>query len=396
MQLGTCQPAQSRLSHHDKMDHFSGMFDLGGRRGLGAGCKLPTAPPSAQQRCLNVEDLFGEYSLVSNQVQSEAGPPTGNIKFDLRKSAEQSSPFAPQMAANNTPTRGGGDGGLPAETLPTILPPGRTGANATIVHPMPHAQPRGPATATPAQIMPYSGFNKALKKWGMGNEVSIMQDLKWQKDIDGNAQKNKQFQDVVGGLQDFRTYLFIKSGSAFVMVLHLPMKFVAISKANQHLQGRLVGFVGDCTAKKDPTPIILSQQKTRKWETKTSSTDAMALNAYYTADPTRRGRLWVPNQAGTHKWTAVKAPLLLAIPLVLFKAIQEEGKLLMPHKIRDLIMALICEAANVAQAIAAWDLIVSWCILAAQQDMNGNSLLGLPVDAVMEGDDKYLAKWIGQ
>jgi hypothetical protein len=174
------------------------------------------------------------------------------------------------------------------------------------------------------------------------------------------------------------------------------MKFVAISKANQHLQGRLVGFVGDRMAKKDPTPIFLPQQKTWKWETKMTSTDAMALEAYYTADPTRRGRLWVPDQASAHEWTAVKAPLLLAIPLVLFKAIQEEGKPLMPHKIRGLVMALICEAANVAQASAAWDLILSWCILAAQQDMNGNSLLGLPVDAVMEGDDKYLAKWIGQ
>ena len=135
-------------------------------------------------------------------------------------------------------------------------------------------------------------------------------------------------------------------------------------------------------AAKDPTPIILPQQKTWKWETKMTSSDGMALEAYYTVDPTRRVKLWVPDQANAHEWTPVKGPLLLTIPLMLFKAIQEEGKPLMPHKIRGLVMGLIREATNIAQASATWDLILSWCILAAQQDTNGNSLLGLPVDVV--------------
>ena len=68
----------------------------------------------------------------------------------------------------------------------------------------------------------------------------------------------------------------------------------------------------------------------------------------------------------------------------------------MPHEIRGLVMAFIHEAVNVAKASTDWDLILSWCILAAQQDTNGNSFLGLPVDTVMERDDKYLAKWIDQ
>ncbi len=40
------------------------------------------------------------------------------------------------------------------------------------------------------------------------------------------------------------------------------MKLVAISEATQHLQGRFVGFVGDNMATKDPTPIVLPQEKT--------------------------------------------------------------------------------------------------------------------------------------
>jgi hypothetical protein len=207
--------------------------------------------------------------------------------------------------------------------------------------------------------MPYFGFNEALKKWGTGNKASIARDLQWKKEVDGDAQKIKQFQDVVGGLQDFRTYLLIKPGSAFVPVLHLPMKFVAISEATQHLHGRFVGFVEDCTATKDPTPIVLPQQKTWKWKTKMMPSDGMVLKAYYTADPTCRGRLWVSDQADSHEWMPVKAPLLLAIPFMLFKAIWEEGKLLMPHKIRGLVMGLIGEATDVAQASVTWDLIPS-------------------------------------
>jgi hypothetical protein len=137
---------------------------------------------------------------------------------------------------------------------------------------------------------PYSGFDEVLKRRGPSGDTTTVQDLKWHWDINGDMQKIKQFQEVVGGLQDFRTYLLIQPGSAFLTVIHLPLKFLAISKATQHLQGRYVGFVGDHTATKDLTPVVLPSHSTWKWETKTMSLDAVALQAHYTADPTRRGR----------------------------------------------------------------------------------------------------------
>ncbi len=153
-----------------------------------------------------------------------------------------------------------------------------------------------------------------------------MQDLKRQKKVDGDAQKISQFKKVVGGLQDFCTYLFMKPGSAFVTVLHSPMKFVGISKAMQHLQGRFVGFVGDPSSTKDPISIVLPQQKMWSWDTKMVSSDAVALATHNDEDPTRRGKLWTLDQADSAGWTAVKASLLLTIPLVLFRAIWEERK----------------------------------------------------------------------
>jgi hypothetical protein len=122
--------------------------------------------------------------------------------------------------------------------------------------------------ANTTQDPPYLGFDKAMKKWGMGTEASILRDLTWQREVDGNTNKITQFKELVGGLQDFRTYLFIKPGSVFVTVLHSTMKYVVISEATQHLQGWLIGFVGDRTATKEPTAIVLPQQKMWKWENK--------------------------------------------------------------------------------------------------------------------------------
>jgi hypothetical protein len=174
------------------------------------------------------------------------------------------------------------------------------------------------------------------------------------------------------------------------------MKFVMISEATQHLHGRYVGFVGDRTATKDPTPVVLLQQSTWKWDTKTTSSDAVALEAHYTADPTRRGKLWAPDQADSHEWTAIMALRLLVAPLVLFRAIQEERRPLIPHEVRGLVLTIINDADNLNKASNDWQLDLSWCLLAAQQDANGNSYLGVPVDAVTEGDNYYFEKWIDQ
>ena len=108
----------------------------------------------------------------------------------------------------------------------------------------------------------YSGFSAAITRWGTGTNEDIKRNLKWQADVGGETTKIKQFQEVAGSLQDFCTYLFIKPGSAFVTVLHSPIKFMAISERTQHLQGQFIGFVGDQTMARDPTPIILPQEKT--------------------------------------------------------------------------------------------------------------------------------------
>jgi hypothetical protein len=100
----------------------------------------------------------------------------------------------------------------PAQTGPS---PGGQGTAITPHHPGLQPQPGGQAQTATGLIRPYSGFNEALKRRGPSGDTTATRDLKWQRDVNGDTQKIKQFQEVVGGLQDFRTYLLMKPGSAF-------------------------------------------------------------------------------------------------------------------------------------------------------------------------------------
>jgi hypothetical protein len=274
-------------------------------------------------------------------------------------------------------------------------PQGGMGTHKNTVNPLALTR-EGGAPATVETNPQYSGFKEAIKRWGTGTETALGRELKCHKEVAGNTQRINQFKEVVGGLQDFRTYLFMKLGSTFAMVLHSPLKFVAINDATQHLQGKFVAFVGDRSARKDPTPIVLPPQKTWSWETRMVSTNTVALAAYYEEDPSCRGKLWMPDQATSGEWTPVKASLLLAVPLVLFQAMRTKGKPLMPHEFHGLTTAIISASTNPEKARTDWDLILAWCILAAHQNTYGNSHLSLAVEAVTEGDDNYFEKWIDQ
>ncbi len=105
----------------------------------------------------------------------------------------------------------------------------------------------------------------AIAKWGAGTQESQNCELAWQKAVDGDTSQIKVFQETTGGLKEFKTYLFIKKGSAYCTVLHSPMKFMAISEATQYLQGRYIGLVGDHTVTWEPTPILPPLLKTWQW-----------------------------------------------------------------------------------------------------------------------------------
>jgi hypothetical protein len=153
------------------------------------------------------------------------------ISFALGRAAALTPQPVTQMEATGTFVEGG-DIGVPQQHPQARGQPLAVQDNTGE---RPRSDTAAADTGSQASQVQYSGFDNAIKKWGLGTEASMARDLNWQREMDGDAQKITQFKEVVGGLQDFRTYLFMKPGSTFVTVMHSQMKFVAISDAMQHL-----------------------------------------------------------------------------------------------------------------------------------------------------------------
>ncbi len=69
----------------------------------------------------------------------------------------------------------------------------------------------------------------------------------------------------------------------------------------------------------------------------------------------------------------------------------------MPHDILAILLKLIetnYRDQDQSKAAEAWILMVMWCVMAAQADKNGDSIVAFAVEAVTENDDPYLGQWM--
>jgi hypothetical protein len=214
--------------------------------------------------------------------------------------------------------------------------------------------------------------------------------------VAGERTKITQFQDVAGALQEFKTYLYMKPGSAFCTVVHSPMKFMAITMATKHLQGRLIGFIGDRMVLRKPRPVLFPSTKTWDWVTEQISTEGPDLLDHYATDALRRGSLWTPDIECNRVETTV--PHLLHIPLVLFETIRKKGGPLMPHDILAILVLKLIENnyqdQDQATAAESWKLVVMWCVMAAQADQHSDSIVAFAVETVTENNNAYFGQWM--
>ena len=69
----------------------------------------------------------------------------------------------------------------------------------------------------------------------------------------------------------------------------------------------------------------------------------------------------------------------------------------MPHDILAIVLKLIetnYHDQDQSKAAEAWKLVVMWCVMAAQADKNGDSIVAFAIEAVTENDDPYLGQWM--
>jgi hypothetical protein len=68
----------------------------------------------------------------------------------------------------------------------------------------------------------------------------------------------------------------------------------------------------------------------------------------------------------------------------------------MPHEVLVFILQH-AEASPPDQACKvgqAWQLVVQWCVVAAQKDGQGDSLVAFAIEAITETDDAYFCQWV--
>jgi hypothetical protein len=202
----------------------------------------------------------------------------------------------------------------------------------------------------------YLGMTAGIEKWGKGSQEVQTLKLNWQKSVNDETKKIKQFQEVAGALQEFKTYLFVKKGSTYCTVLHSPMKFVAISDTTLHLHGRFICFVEDQTLSCVPTPNFPPHLKTWQWVKGEVCMEGQALLDYYKEGVTHWGKLRSLDGEATKEETFV--PRLHAIPPALLDKIGGEGQYLMPLEVLRLVILYLKTVAN-EEVAEAWLLIAS-------------------------------------
>jgi hypothetical protein len=62
----------------------------------------------------------------------------------------------------------------------------------------------------------------------------------------------------------------------------------------------------------------------------------------------------------------------------------------MPHEIHDMVMTIVFSAVDTNVTSDKCELVFNWCLMAAQPDSKGDSLVAFTVDMVTEGDNENL------
>ena len=324
--------------------------------------------------------ISNDWDDASNPLRDDPSAPNVGVRFgeqgDRGELGRANNAFA--LDARGEPNN------AVASTPPTEITQWTVNTQDETPHSSPLATPTG---------APYSGITAAIHKGGSSTVASMAQDLMWQRAVEGDAGKITQWKEVMGSLQEFKAYLFIKQGTCFATVLHSPMKFAAINPSTAHLQGRVIGFVGDRTATREPTPILLPTNKTWQWVKESVFTDGTALIKHFDDDPTRIGTLWKGEGATDSTKRELQAPRLISIPLWLLEQIKHEGRALMPYEVLRFIMTHL-EEVNTQEYADSWATVAAWCVLASQGNTTGDSLMSFSIEAITEVEDDYLGQWL--
>jgi hypothetical protein len=173
-------------------------------------------------------------------------------------------------------------------------------------------------------------------------------------------------------------------------MVHTPGVYYSISSATSTYQGKVLAFIGNRRATKEPTPVCLPATKTWEWHTGQANTDFAKLEEFYGAEA-NRGKLWTPdgNDGATEE---TKVPNLLAIPNALVDLLQTQGPTITPYDVLATVDNFI--GVNGHPGGPQWDCVQKWCLVASQAGTSGKSKVFLNTSPVTI-DDEDFDRWVG-
>jgi hypothetical protein len=250
--------------------------------------------------------------------------------------------------------------GVDADVLTLPLPP-----------PPPQQQQRGVGVSSVGgaqhqQAMAvYSGIDAALCTLGhtMYDPGAIDAELAIQSGINpADAASRSAFRDFAVNVQKFRVYIAMLGGQPYVSMIHTPGVYYSIDALTSAYQGKVLVFVGDRRATKEPTPVCLPSTKAWEWHTGDANTDFAKLEEYYATNG-NKSSLWRPG-ANDGAVATVKVPNLLEIPNALVDLHRTQGAAITPHDVLatvdDFLQSSHYPPGN------QWDCVRKWCLVACQ------------------------------
>ena len=168
----------------------------------------------------------------------------------------------------------------------------------------------------------------------------------------GNPASRYGYRKLVINVQQFRVYLGMLGGQSHIVMIHTPGVYYSFSSTTRAYQGKVLAFLGDQRATKEPTPVRLPSTKTWDWYSGTAVADYDKFKDQHARDA-NKGSLWTP-AAGNGTPTKIKVPNLLAILNVLVDLLWNQDTALTPFDILESNNALIEESGEGGGDNGSW------------------------------------------
>jgi hypothetical protein len=143
---------------------------------------------------------------------------------------------------------------------------------------LPVALPAATAAAIPQQQQATTGNQRRLKalpatkflgirqvlqqlRYTIFNPATLEAELKLQRDNQGNAMKQNTFKEFAINYTQLWVYIAMIGDQKTITMLHALGAFYSLKTATNSYQGKVLAFIEDRQATKEPTPICLLQTK---------------------------------------------------------------------------------------------------------------------------------------